>query len=83
MSGMSLEDRIKAEQQVEAFVQILATRYNLKEEEIPQIIDNIKWIGNHRNGIYRLSWAAGLAVVALGVSGLATATLEGIKQFFR
>lgn len=81
MSGLSLEERIKAEQQVEAFIQILATRYNLKEEEIPAIVDNIKWIGAHRSGLHRISWAAGLAIVALGMSGLATATFEGIKHF--
>jgi len=80
MSGLSVEERIKAEQQVEAFITILATRYNLKEEEIPQIVDNIKWLSNHRAGIHRISWTAGLALVTLGLSGIAAAMWEGVKH---
>jgi hypothetical protein len=77
---LSIPDRVKAEAQVEAFIEILATRYNIKEEEIPEIIDNLKWIGSHRRGISRVSWTAGLAVISIGISGLGLALWEGIKH---
>ena len=79
--SLSLEERIKAEAQVEAFIEIMARRYGLKEDEIPEIVDNLKWLSNHRRGISRISWAAGLAVITLGASGMALAMWEGIKHF--
>ena len=78
---LSLEDRIKAEAQVEAFMEIMAKRYGLKEDEIPEIIDNLKWLSSHRNGISRISWTAGLGIIGLGASGLALAMWEGVKHF--
>ena len=79
--SLSLEDRIKAEAQVESFIEVLARRYGLKEDEIPEIIDNLKWLSNHRRGISRISWSAGLGVIGLGASGLALALWEGIRHF--
>ena len=81
--SISMEDRIKAEAQVEAFFEIITTRYGIKAEEIPELIDNIRWMGNHRRSISRLSWTAGLAVITLGASGLGMAAWEGIKHFLR
>ena len=78
---MNLEERIKAEQQVEAFINVLSTRYGLKEHEIPEILDNLRWISRHRAGVSRITWHASLGLVGLAVVGLAAAMWEGIRHF--
>jgi hypothetical protein len=78
---MNLEERIKAEQQVEAFINVLSTRYGLKENEIPEILDNLRWISRHRAGVSRITWHASLGLVGLAVVGLAAAMWEGIRHF--
>lgn len=78
---MNLEDRIKAEEQVEVFIRILSTRYGLKENEIPEILDNLRWISRHRAGISRITWHASLSLVGLAIIGLGAAIWEGIKHF--
>lgn len=81
--ALSPEQRIQAEEQVDAFIQVLSQRYRFKEEDIPEILDNIKWISNHRNGLSRITWSAGLAIVTLGVSGIVLAMFEGIKHYLK
>lgn len=75
-----VERRIQAELQVEAFIQLLASRYNLKPEDIPQIVDDMRWVRQHRSGISRIQWSVALAILALAATGVWQALIEGAKH---
>ena len=77
------ERRIAAELQVEAFVGLLEKRFGLKSEDIPQILDDLRWVREHRDGINRVSWSVALGILAVAVSGVAVAFWEGVKQMIR
>lgn len=79
--SMSTEERVKAEELVEAFLRIMFTRYGVKEDEIPEIIDNLRWISRHRAGLSRITWHASLSLLGLAMIGLGAAIWEGIKHF--
>ena len=78
--SLSIEDRIKAEAQVDAFIEILAKRYGLKDDEIPALLNDVRWIADHRRSISRMGWAAILGVISLTVSGIWLMMLEGVKH---
>ena len=75
-----VEARIAAEIQVEAFLSILETRHGLKSTDIPQILDDMRWLREHRSGISRVSWSVALGILAIALSGVMHALWEGIKQ---
>ena len=75
-----VEARIAAEVQVEAFLSILETRYGLKSGDVPAILDDLRWVREHRNGINRVSWSVALGILAIALSGVMHALWEGIKQ---
>ena len=77
---MNLEERIKAEEQVEVFIQLLTNRWGIKENEIPEIIDTIRWTVKHRAGISRITWHASLGVIGMAVMGLMALMWEGLKH---
>jgi len=74
-----VEARINAEIQVEAFLSILESRHGLKSTDIPQILDDMRWLREHRNGINRVSWSVALGVLAIALSGVMHAIWEGVK----
>jgi len=78
--SLSIEDRIKVEAQVESFIEIMAKRYGIKEEELPALVDDIRWIASHRRSIDRMAWSAVLGVIGLAVSGAGLMLWEGIKH---
>lgn len=78
--ALSIEDRIKAEEQVEAFITVLTKRYGIQEEEIPDLIEIIRWSADHRRGINRVGWSALLGIVGIAASGIMLAVWEGIKH---
>jgi hypothetical protein len=73
------EHRLLAELQVEAFITLLQKRYGLKPEAIPEILDDMRWLREHRNGINRVSWSVALGILAIALSGVMHALWEGIK----
>jgi hypothetical protein len=75
-----VEARINAEIQVEAFLSILESRHGLKSTDIPQILDDMRWLREHRNGINRVSWSVALGILAIALSGVMHALWEGVKQ---
>jgi len=77
------ERRISAELQVEAFMDLLQKRYGLKSEDIPSILDDLRWVREHRTGINRITWNVALGILTLAIAGLATAMWEGIKHNIR
>ena len=75
-----LETMVLAERQVEAFLRIMSTRYGLKEDEIPELLDNMKWVVKHRKHIDNSGTYALFILLGLVVTGLVTAMWEGIKH---
>ncbi len=77
------ERRVEAELQIEAFLSILEKRFGLKSEDVPAILDDLRWVREHRNGINRVSWSVALGILAIAISGVAAAVWEGIKHTLR
>ncbi len=77
------EDRYHAEIQADAFLEILANRYGIESKDIPEILDDLRWMRKHRNSINRISWSIALAVLAVAVSGVVAAFWEGVKQYVK
>lgn len=75
-----IERRIHAEAHVEAFIEILQRRYGLKPEDIPVILDDMRWLRQHRVGASRITWSVALGIVAISVSGVVQAFWEGLKK---
>jgi hypothetical protein len=78
---VSPEERIKAEIQVELFIELLAKRYGLKDDDIPEFVNNVRWLANHRRRVDRITWTAVLAIISLGATGATLAMWEGIKHY--
>ncbi len=74
------ERRVEAEFQVSAFLTLLENRYGLKSEDVPQILDDLRWVREHRAGINRVSWSVALGILAIAISGVAAAVWEGLKH---
>ena len=77
------ERRVEAERQVEAFLDMLQRRYGLKSEDVPAILDDLRWVREHRHGINRVSWSVALGILAIAISGVAAAVWEGLKHTLR
>jgi hypothetical protein len=77
------ERRVEAELQVEAFLDMLQRRYGLKSEDVPAILDDLRWVREHRHGINRVSWSVALEILAIAISGVAAAVWEGLKHTLR
>lgn len=73
------KNRIKAEEMVEAFFSLMETKYGLKPEDIPEIVDDMRWLRKHRAGLSRVSWSVVLGILALVASGLWEAFVNGLK----
>jgi len=73
------ERRIQAEEIAQAVFQLLTTRYNLKPEDIPEIVDDMRWLRKQRTGIVRIQWSVALGLVALAASGVWQALMTGLK----
>ena len=77
------ERRVEAELQVEAFLDMLQHRYGLKSEDVPALLDDLRWVREHRHGINRVSWSVALGILAIAISGVAAAVWEGLKHTLR
>ena len=83
MNEANNANKEEAVQLVDAFLEILRHRWGIKEEDIPQLLEDIRWLRSQRAGMRRLSWTIVLAVVTSAVAGLSLAIWEGIKQVLR
>ncbi len=80
--AMDERERVRwstAEQQVDAFISVLATRYGIKEDDLPEMLDGVKWALKHRKMLESIQDKAWLTLMGLGLTGLAVATWEGVK----
>jgi hypothetical protein len=69
----------RRDRQFDAMVEIFCTRYGVKKDEIPQILENARWAAQHRSNLSRISWHITLGALGSFVIGLLMLTWEGIK----
>jgi len=79
----AIRRKIAAEAQLLAMLELLESRYNLQPDEIPEILDNLRWLAKHRSNLNRLSWTALLGIITLAATGAASAFVEGVKHYFK
>ena len=72
--------REEVERIAEAFFSLLATRYGLKSEDIPQLMDDMRWVREHRTNINRVGWTVALGILGVAASGLAMMLWQGFKS---
>ncbi len=77
------ERRIQAELQVDAFFTLIQARYGIKPEAIPEILDDLRWVREHRSNLNRVSWSVVLGIITLALTGMAFALWEGMKAKMR
>ena len=70
----------RRERQFDAMIDIFCKRYGVKEDEIPQMLENARWSGEHRNGLNRISLSATMGALGVFVTGLMMLLWEGIKH---
>ena len=70
----------RRERQFDAMVQIFCKRYGVDSDEIPHLIETVRWSSQHRTGIIRIHWSAALGVLGAVVTGLLLMLWEGIKH---
>lgn len=66
------EELLAAARQVEAFLTIIEMRYNIHRDEIPELIDSIRWTAKHRKHLNNATWLAASTLIVLAVTGWAT-----------
>lgn len=74
------EKRVEAERLAEAFFQLLTSRYGLKPEDIPEILEDMRWVREHRRGVSRVGWTLVLGVIGVAAAGLASMFWAGFKS---
>jgi hypothetical protein len=73
-------ERGAAERQVDYFVDIVSRRYGIEPSELPEILENMRWLHKHRQLAARI--AGGVTIMVIGAVALMTlSTLwEGFKN---
>lgn len=77
--NLSEEQKVKVAAEVDYFMVIMLRRYGLNEDDIPQIIDSLRWLKEHREFMGRVQAGGTLSLVAMLVSALAAAAWQGVK----
>jgi hypothetical protein len=70
----------RCERQFNATVQLFCKRYGVAEDEIPNLVETIRWSHQRRAGIAKLHWSAAMGVLGAVVTGLVLMIWEGIKH---
>lgn len=77
---MSEEERAKVAAQVDYFVSVMMRRYGMTEEDVPKVLDSLRWLREHRAFMQRIQTGGTLSLIALLVSALAAAVWEGMRS---
>lgn len=70
----------RREREFDAFLSIFCKRYGVDPDEISKLIEHVRWSGEHRSGINRISWSAALGALGVFITGLMLMIWEGIKH---
>lgn len=79
-NNTELELWLQAEKHVEVFIEILQKRYGITEEEIPKLLDGIRWANKHKTNIEGISMKALYTITIMIVTGVGIVLWEGFKQ---
>lgn len=82
---MTSEDEIRgaAERQVDYFMQIVLKRYGVDEEEVPGLIDNLRWLNQHRKAATKITGGVTISVIGAVIVVTLMALWEGVKMKLR
>lgn len=80
MSDLTPEQRAIAEAQSEFFVSTLLRRYGLNETDVPEILDSLRWMKEHRAFMQRVQSGGTLSLIALLVTAIGSAVWQGVKS---
>jgi uncharacterized tellurite resistance protein B-like protein len=83
VNALKDEEFLQAAKQVEAFLEILESRYNLREEDIPQLIEAIRWADSHRKRVEQSTFVAASALITLSLTAWAATFWDSIVAFFK
>jgi hypothetical protein len=76
-------ERIELARQADAVLALLLRRHGVKDEEMPELLEAIRWIREHRAFMQKLQLGGLLTTLSLLVTGLAAAIVEGVKSLMR
>jgi hypothetical protein len=83
MTSQRDETHAEAAVQVAAVVDLLARRYGIREDEIPDLLESARWVREHRALLRKIQTAGMLTTLSLIVTALAAALWEGIRSMIR
>jgi len=74
---MTLDKRL-AKVQVEAFLEALSLETGVGNEEVRELLEDIRWVRKYRRAAARAGWAAALAIAAAIAVAFASALWLGV-----
>jgi hypothetical protein len=78
-----VELTLAAERQVSVFIAIVCRRYGVTEDEIPKLLDGLRWSMEHRQHLTKMSITGILAIVTTLVGALLLVLWEGLQHIIR
>jgi len=79
MEPLTPEQRAVAEAQSDYFVSVLLRRYGLNESDLPQILESLRWMRDHRAFMQRLQTGGTMSLIALLATAIGSALWQGIR----
>lgn len=68
-----------AMRQVDYFIKIVETRYGVEEDEIPELLAELRWLRQHRDMIKKVMSGTMITVVGALLMAMFYAVWEGLK----
>jgi hypothetical protein len=81
MHNKNPNDQVTAERYLTAFLDILHTRYELSEEDISTMLDDLRWLSKRRASLTKISSYALLTFVGLLVAVIFSTITDFIREF--
>ena len=76
---LSDEEKMKISAEVDYFVGTILSRYGLKEADIPEVMDSLRWLKEHRQFMQRVQQGSTMSLLAMLVAALGTTVWAGVK----
>lgn len=77
---LSEQERLKVAAEVDYFLTVMLRRHGLAEDDLPEIVQSLRWLKEHREFMNKIQTGGTLSLIALLVSALAAAVWEGIRS---
>ena len=79
MSDLTPEQKLAAEAQVDYFTEVVLKRYGFNHNDLPEILDSLRWIKEHRSFMQRIQTGGTMSLIALLVTAIGSAIWQGAK----